>query len=57
MSVESHIAELNERHQRLEDDLHSVLQRPRPDWQELAEIKRKKLRLKEEIERLRVNAA
>ncbi|MCP5432776.1 MAG: DUF465 domain-containing protein [Alphaproteobacteria bacterium] len=52
MTVQSHIAELSERHRRLEIDLHDHLQRPQTDSLTLTEIKRKKLRLKEEIERL-----
>lgn len=44
---------LAERHATLERQIGAEDARPRPDEAELARLKREKLRLKEEIERLR----
>ncbi|MEQ1863734.1 MAG: DUF465 domain-containing protein [Micropepsaceae bacterium] len=53
MALESHIQELAEKHHKLEELIHDELHRPLPDDLTLAELKKRKLRLKEEIERLR----
>lgn len=53
MTIESHLAQLNERHRRLESDLHLELQRPTQDTFRITELKKQKLRVKEEMERLR----
>ncbi len=54
MAIEAHIAELAHRHKRLEDELHEELQHPAADPIRIANLKRQKLRLKDEIERLRL---
>jgi hypothetical protein len=53
MGLESHISELAEKHHKLEELIHSEQHRPYPDDLRLATLKKRKLRLKEEIERLR----
>jgi hypothetical protein len=51
--MESHIAELQRRHAALDRQIHDALARPSVDDLQLSELKRKKLALKEQIERLR----
>ena len=53
MGLESHIQELADKHHKLDEQIHDELHRPLPDDLTLAELKKRKLRLKEEIERLR----
>ncbi|MFZ1814036.1 MAG: DUF465 domain-containing protein [Rhizobiaceae bacterium] len=53
MAVDSHIAQLEQRHRELEDRLDKVLAHPSADDVEIAEIKRQKLQLKDKIEALR----
>lgn len=54
MAIEAHIAELTHRHRKLEEELHEELQHPSADPIRIANLKRQKLRLKDEIERLRL---
>lgn len=53
MTMESHLAELQRRHQALEHKIEEELQRPGVDSLTLTELKRKKLVLKDEIMRLK----
>ncbi len=53
MAVEARIRELGSRHQSLEDAIQDELRRPAGDAIRLQELKRQKLRLKEEMEALR----
>ena len=53
MSLQSRIESLKERHATLETRIAAEDQRPRPDGDALARLKVEKLRLKEEMERLR----
>ena len=53
MAVEARIRELGSRHQSLEDAIQDELRRPGGDDIRLQELKRQKLRLKEEMEALR----
>jgi hypothetical protein len=53
MAVAAHITELIEKHRHLEDEIREELTHPGSDSLKIAELKRRKLRLKEEIERLR----
>lgn len=57
MAVEAHLAELVEKHRALERSIEEEMARPYADDLRVAELKKKKLRLKEEIERLRTQAA
>jgi hypothetical protein len=53
MRLDARIASLNNRHAALEVQIFEEDHRPRPDAETLARLKREKLRLKEEMERLR----
>jgi hypothetical protein len=53
MAIESHVAELEKRHQALESELNEALTHPSADDLQIAELKRKKLHVKDEIERIR----
>ena len=53
MAIESHLAELEKRHQALEHQIDEALAHPSADDLQIAELKRKKLQVKDEIERLR----
>lgn len=53
MSMQSHLAELEKRHQALEQELTDALAHPSSDDLKVAELKRRKLQLKDEITRLR----
>jgi len=53
MTMETHLAELERRHQALEQQIEDALQHPGIDTLMLTELKRRKLSLKDEIERLR----
>ena len=56
MAVEARIRELGARHQSLDDAIRDEMNRPACDAVKLRELKRKKLRLKEEMEALRTRA-
>ncbi|MCE2920734.1 MAG: YdcH family protein [Roseomonas sp.] len=53
MRLDARIASLNNRHSALEAQIFEEDHRPRPDADTLTRLKREKLRLKEEMERLR----
>jgi hypothetical protein len=53
MAVEARIRELGMRHQHLERAIEDELRRPLSDTFRLSELKRQKLRLKEQIELMR----
>jgi len=53
MSIQAHLAELEKRHQALEDELNEALAHPSTDDLRIAELKRRKLQVKDEIARLR----
>ncbi len=53
MSVDAHIQQLEQRHQMLESELASLVASPSTSDAELVEIKRRKLMLKDEIQRLK----
>jgi len=53
MTVQAHIASLEKKHGALEDELQSVLASPSTDNQEIVDLKRRKLRIKDELERLK----
>lgn len=55
MSMQSHLAELEKKHQALEAEIDECLTHPAVDDLKVAELKRKKLLVKDEIERLRQN--
>lgn len=53
MSMESHIAELKRRHAAIDREITDAMAHPGVDDLQVTELKRKKLALKEEIERLK----
>jgi hypothetical protein len=53
MTIQGHLAELERRHQSLEDEIADAMTHPSTDGLKLAELKRRKLLVKDEIERLR----
>ncbi len=57
MSVESHINQLEIRHKSLKTRLNEISASPSIDQSEIAELKRQKLWLKDEISRLQTNGS
>ncbi len=55
MTIEAHLATLEKKHFALEEELHAASTRPSSDDRTIADIKRRKLRIKDQIERLRVS--
>jgi hypothetical protein len=53
MSLFAHIEELTEKHQNLQRQIEEEMNHPLVDTLKLTELKRKKLRLKEKIEKLK----
>ena len=53
MAIESHLAELEKRHEALEEQISEALTHPSTDDLQLLELKRKKLNVKDEIARIR----
>ena len=53
MSIESHLSQLQKKHLALETELANAVHHPSVDDLEIAELKRRKLVLKDEIEKLR----
>ena len=53
MSMQSHLAELERKHQALETELADALAHPSVDDATIAELKRRKLHVKDEIARLK----
>ena len=57
MSIQAHLAELERRHRALEDEISEALAHPSTDGLKIAELKRRKLQVKDEIARLRQEAS
>ena len=53
MSMQSHLAELERRHKSLEDEIEKEVLHPSSDYNHVHELKKKKLRLKDEIAKLK----
>lgn len=53
MPLQNHLTELERKHRALEREIQDALNRPALDDMRLAELKRKKLQLKDEIARLK----
>lgn len=51
MSVQGHLQSLADKHHRLDEQLASETNRPRPDENTLSRLKKEKLRIKEEMRR------
>jgi hypothetical protein len=54
MTIQAHLSELERRHQALETELADAMLHPSTDDLKIAELKRKKLLVKDEIMRLSV---
>ena len=54
MSLHTHLTELERRHEALDREIRDALARPSTDDLRVAELKRRKLRLKDELMKLRV---
>jgi len=54
MTIHAHLAELERRHQALEEEIAEAMTHPSTDGLKIAELKRRKLLVKDEIQRLRV---
>jgi hypothetical protein len=52
MSIQAHLGELHAKHRALEAELADAMNHPASSDAEIAELKRKKLKLKDEISRL-----
>jgi hypothetical protein len=52
MSLQTHLAELERRHQALEREIAEALTHPGSDELKVAELKRRKLQLKDQISRV-----
>ena len=57
MSIQAHLAELERKHRALEDEIAEAMTHPSTDGLVIAELKRRKLHVKDEIERLRIGAS
>lgn len=53
MALEAHIQELERRHEVLDKEIEDAITHPSVDDLEIADMKRRKLQLKDEIEKLR----
>jgi len=56
MALHSHIEELSDKHRKLEEQIQAEMAHPVWDEVRVAALKKEKLRLKDEIERLRTLA-
>jgi hypothetical protein len=55
--MQAHLAELERKHQALEDEIAEAMTHPSIDGLKIAELKRRKLLVKDEIERLRIGSS
>jgi hypothetical protein len=54
MTIQAHLAELERKHRALEDEIAEAMTHPSTDDLKIAELKRRKLLVKDEIQRIRV---
>jgi len=57
MAIQQHLAELERKHQALEQELAEAMAHPSTDDLKIAELKRRKLQVKDELARLRQDAS
>jgi hypothetical protein len=57
MSIQAHLAELERKHEALENELSEAIAHPSVDDITLADLKRRKLQVKDEIARLKHDAS
>ena len=53
MTIQAHLSELERKHQALEEEIADAMNHPSSDDLKILELKRRKLLVKDEIERLR----
>ena len=53
MALQNHLTELQRKHDALKEEIQEASNRPAPDDARVAELKRRKLQLKDELTRLR----
>ena len=56
MALDSHLTELEKRHQALEKEIEDAMAHPGADDLEISDLKKQKLRLKDEISRLKTDS-
>ena len=54
MTIQAHLAELERKHRALDDELAEAIAHPSTDDFKIAELKRRKLLVKDEIQRIRI---
>ena len=54
MTIQAHLAELERKHRALDEELAEAMTHPSADDFKIAELKRRKLLVKDEIQRLRI---
>jgi hypothetical protein len=57
MTIQAHLAELEKKHRSLENELSEAINHPSTDDLKIAELKRRKLLVKDEINRIRVDVS
>ncbi|MCJ2013156.1 YdcH family protein [Methylobacterium sp. J-076] len=55
MSLQTHLSQLARKHEALEREIQEAIHRPSASDQQIAELKRRKLHLKDEMNRLQAN--
>ena len=55
MSLQTHLSQLTRKHEALEREIQEAIHRPSASDQQIAELKRRKLHLKDEMNRLQAN--
>ncbi len=53
MALDAHLAELTEKHRALEEKIEAEMKRPMADTLKISQLKKEKLQIKDEIERLK----
>ena len=56
MSLQTHLSQLTRKHEALEREIQEAIHKPAEDDLRIAELKRRKLHLKDEISRLQASA-
>ena len=57
MSIQEHLVELKARHQALEEEIADAIAHPSTDDAKIAELKRRKLHVKDEITRMQASSS
>ena len=57
MSIQSHLTELEQKHRALEDEIAEAIAHPSTDDAIIAQLKRRKLQVKDQIARLKQEAS